>query len=432
MRIKFVYPSWLRPSESHAELARVVASPYIGTPSLAVASLAAVTPDRHPISFHDDRVVPVVPAADADVVAMPIFTPAADRAIELADRYRELGVTVVAGGIFTSLMPHVVAPHVDAICIGEGEAVWPRMLADIEAGKLAARYEATNDLDLGSLGPPRFDLYTQWVDELRSQRRVDYPDLDFPVQLSRGCPRVCDHCVVPYYLGPSIRFVPPEKVRCTFEKLMELGQWRGATLVEDVQALPSPRIQQHLAAVAEACADLDTRVAYIGSSPHFIRAAKEPFFDAMTSLGALQVYMMFGFGPTSRAATSRNANARDLQHAIDAVRKVQDHGMEVYGSFAIGQQEEDESVYDRVLEICSRGEIRVAEFAITTPYPGTPAWKRLGEQDRLLGRPWHEFNDAHVTFRPQHMSPDTLLRIYLDLWKDFYRDRPRSRWPVQL
>ena len=114
------------------------------------------------------------------------------------------------------------------------------------------------------------------------------------------------------------------------------------------------------------------------------------------------------------------------------MKKCQDHGLEVYASFSIGHEREDESVLDRVLEICRRADIRVAEFAVATPYPGSPAWYRIVKQDRLLGRPWREFNDANVVFRPNLMSPETLQRIYVDLWLEFYKDRPRSKWPVQL
>ena len=432
MHVKFVYPSWDRPSECHPELADVNASPYIGTPSLAAASLAAVTPPEHSVSFHDDRVAPVIPERDADLIAMPVFTPSADRAMELADQYRALGVPVVAGGIFTSLMPDEMAPHVDAICIGEGEGVWPQMLADLEAGRLQPRYQADNDVDLGAIPPPRYDLYLPWVDAMRQARRLDYPDLDFPVQISRGCPRACDHCVVPYYLGPKIRYVPPEKVRAGFEQLLSLGDWRGATLIEDVTMLPSRRLQEHWVQVVEACADLDLTISYFGSSPHFVRYASDEFFRSLQSMGVLQIYLMFGFGPTSRAATAHDASPAALQTAVDTVKRIQDFGLEVYGSFSVGHEQEDDSVFDRVLEICRVGNIRVAEFAVATPYPGSPAWRRAQAEDRLLGRPWREFNDANVVFRPHRMSADTLQRIYLDLWKEFYRDRPRSRWPVQI
>ena len=146
----------------------------------------------------------------------------------------------------------------------------------------------------------------------------------------------------------------------------------------------------------------------------------------------MQVYLMFGFGPTSRDATAYNATPEKVQICVDQIRRIQDHGMEVYASFALGQEHEDESVFDRVLEVCRLGEVRVAEFAVATPYPGSPAWNRLAREDRLLGRPWREFNDANVVYRPRLVTPDKLQQIYLDLWKEFYRDRPRSRWPVQV
>ena len=433
MHIAFVYASWDRPSECHAELATVDASPYVGTPSLAAAALAAATPPEHTVTFQDDRVLPVVPDRSPDLVAMPVFTPQADRALALADRYRELGVPVVAGGIFTSLMPDQVAPHVDAVCIGEGEMIWPTILADAEKGQLKPRYKGNGHLrDLGALAVPRYELYADWVDELRTQRRADYPDLDFPVQLSRGCPVGCSHCVLPPYLGPGLRLTPPAKVREAFEKIHSLGNWRGATLIEDTTTLASPRIQRHLTAVAEACEDLDTRVAYIGSSPQFMRKAPDSMYAALRSLGTLQVYLMFGFGPTSRNATAHDATPEAVQIAVDTVKRIQDNGLEVYGSFAVGQEGEDDSIFDRVLDLCRRARISVAEFAVATPYPGTPAYRDLQKQDRLLDRPWREYNDANVVFRPNLMEPDTLQRIYIDLWKEFYRDKPRSRWPVQL
>ncbi len=130
MQVHFVYPSWDRPSDNHSVLREVEAFPYIGTPSMGAASIAAMTPPGFEISFQDDRVEPVTPAPGPDIIAIPTFTPAADRAMEIADGYRELGIPVLAGGIFTSLMPEAMLEHVDAVCIGEGEPVWAEMLTD--------------------------------------------------------------------------------------------------------------------------------------------------------------------------------------------------------------------------------------------------------------------------------------------------------------
>ncbi len=432
MHVKFVYPSWDRPRDCHPELGSVSAHPYIGTPSMAVASIAAYTPEGWTYDFQDDRVVRVEPDSEPDLVAMPIFTPAADRAMEIADGYRAAGVPVVAGGIFTSLMPDVVLDHVDAICIGEGEAIWPQMLADFTNGGLKRTYRLDRPWDLREAKVPRYELYVDWVDAVRASGLAINPVVDFPLQLSRGCPMPCSHCVVPHYMGPKLRLFPPEFIRACFEKMESLGGRRGATLTEDTTILPARGVQNHLDDVAHACADLHTEVAYIGSGPEFIHRAPPSFWEAMETLGVHMVYLMFGFGHTSRDSTARDATPEAVQTAVDTVKVIQDKGLEVYASFSIGHDTEDESIYDRVMDILRLGDVQVAEFAIATPYPGTKEWKRLGAAGRLLGRPWREFNDANVVYQPAHMSPETLTRIYLDLWKDFHASRPMNKWPVQI
>jgi radical SAM superfamily enzyme YgiQ (UPF0313 family) len=432
MKVHFVYPGWDRPRDNHPELRDVDAYPYIGTPAMGAASIASMTPPGFTCTFQDDRVERVEPAPGPDIIAIPIFTPAADRAIEIADAYRELGIPVLAGGIFTSLMPEVILEHVDAICIGEGEPVWAQMLHDVRDGTLKRVYKADKVWDLSTAPIPKYELYLDWVDAQRRSGLAVNPSVDFPLQLSRGCPMGCSHCVVPHYIGPKLRMFPPEYIRDCFEKFAEMGGRRGATLTEDTTFLPARSVQRHLIEVAKACEDLDTEIAYIGSGPEFIHQAPEPFWGAMESLGVHMVYLMFGFGHTSSNATSIGASPEAIQRAVDTVTKIQDHGLEVYASFSVGHDTEDRTVFDRVMEICHKGKIEVAEFAVATPYPGTKAWKRLNAEGRMLGRPWREFNDANVVFQPAHMTPDELTQVYLDLWVEYHKSRPANAWPVQI
>lgn len=432
MQVNIAYPRWDRPRDCHPILREVEAFPYIGTPSMGAASLAAMTPPGFDVAFADDRVKPIEPGPGPDIVALPIFTPAADRAMELADGYRAAGVKVLAGGIFTSLMPEVVLEHVDAVCIGEGEPVWAQMLTDARDGTLKRVYKAAVPWDLGNAPIPRYELYLDWVDAVRSSGMAVNPVVDFPLQLSRGCPMGCSHCVVPNYMGPKLRLFPPEYVRRCFEKFQSMSGRRGATLTEDTTILPARSVQRHLVEVAKACQDLETEISYIGSGPEFIHQAPPAFWDAMRSLGVHMVYLMFGFGHTSSAATSIDSTPAAMTRAVETVKLVKDNGLEVYGSFSVGHDTEDRTVFDRVMDICRKGNIEVAEFAISTPYPGTKAWKRLKDEGRLLGRPWREFNDANVVFKPAHMTPDELLQVYLDLWVEFHRSRPANRWPVQI
>ena len=64
---------------------------YLGSPSLGIAAMAAVTPDDIEVEFRDDRLSPADRPTDADLVAFSFFTPAATRAIELAAYFRGAG-----------------------------------------------------------------------------------------------------------------------------------------------------------------------------------------------------------------------------------------------------------------------------------------------------------------------------------------------------
>jgi hypothetical protein len=39
--------------------------------------------------------------------------------------------------------PEECAPHADALALGDGVQLWPRILADVEAGGLQSKYAAT-------------------------------------------------------------------------------------------------------------------------------------------------------------------------------------------------------------------------------------------------------------------------------------------------
>jgi radical SAM superfamily enzyme YgiQ (UPF0313 family) len=88
-------------------------------PPLTGIHLAALTSSEHQVElFHQQ--VRSVPLDDVpDVVAISFFSGFARNAYLLADRYRELGVPVVAGGPDVSYWIEEALEHVDAVVVGE-------------------------------------------------------------------------------------------------------------------------------------------------------------------------------------------------------------------------------------------------------------------------------------------------------------------------
>lgn len=416
MKILFVYPRFQRHAEAHPELLEFVPmNEYLGSPSLGIAAMAAITPPGWEIEFRDDRVADAATPTDADLVALSFFTAAAKRGMALADHFRAAGHTVVAGGIFPTMMPDEVQPHVDAVVVGEGEATWGRLLADFSSGALQPRYTAEEEVDLAELPVP--DLSVYFGNEGEGYR----PD-DYPLQISRGCALNCHACVLPYSMTRKLRCFPLEHVTGQLEQLERAG--KRACLTEDTSWFPGHSGRKRLVELLDWIIDTErtASISYIGISMPMIQITTRKVLEKAKTAGVNMFYLVGGFDPiTMKAFTGEDEKA--WQRGVDAVQKSLDVGIEPYTSFLLGGDQDDEGTVDRMLEFARVAGIQKAEFAIATPYPGTPQWHALVEQDRILTRDWSRYNDANVVFRPARMTPDQVTEGYLRLWREFYADK---------
>lgn len=415
MKVKFVYPRFARHAEAHPELREAVpCNEYFGPPSLGIACLAAVTPPSWQIDFRDDRLEDVgLDDAGDDLIAISCFTPSGRRAMELAAAFRARGKKVVMGGIFPTMMPEECAPHCDSVVIGEGEGVWPTVLEDAVRGTMKPRYQATTPVDLATLPLPRIDLY------MEKEGRVYCPD-DYPVQTSRGCPLQCVACAIPGVLGRKLRYYPAAHVRGQIDQLSRYKKL--GSLTEDTVFFPTA-MRKFLEVVEAMNAEgNEAPISYLGVSMPMILAASDVTLSKMRKAGIKMFYLVGGFDPITRGAFTGKDPAA-LERAYETIKKAHAHDMEPYTSFLVGNDEDDLGVFDRMLEFADTAKIRKAEFAIMTPYPGTPVWAKLVGEGRILTRDWSLYNDANVVFQPAQMTPEQLLAGYLKLWREFYKPR---------
>ncbi len=171
-------------------------------PSLGLLTLAGLTPDTYEICYHeiaDLKKLPELPL-DFDLVAISTFTAQFYEACEVADHYRIRGVPVVMGGITVSSLREQAAQHCHSLIVGEGELLWPELLADFERGALKPCYVNRGEFNLADAPMPRFDL----LDPAKYNR--------ITVQTSRGCPHKCEFCASSILLTPHYKLKPVEKV----------------------------------------------------------------------------------------------------------------------------------------------------------------------------------------------------------------------------
>lgn len=128
------------------------------TPTLALTSFAATTPEHWEVRYWDENPLDGRPpfAPMPEVVGITVHFTFARRAFELAQWYRSRGSKVALGGLHVLSCPEECAPHADALAAGDGMQLWPRILADVEAHCLKSEYIATYESDYrGDPAPKR-------------------------------------------------------------------------------------------------------------------------------------------------------------------------------------------------------------------------------------------------------------------------------------
>ena len=108
------------------------------------------------------------------------------------------------------------------------------------------------------------------------------------------------------------------------------------------------------------------------------------------------------------------------------------HRIQVNASFVFGFDHDDAATFERTVAWIERHRLACATFHILTPYPGTPLFRRLEREGRILTRDWSRYDTGHAVFVPSLMSADELEEGYAWCYRELFslgsiwRRRPRD------
>jgi radical SAM superfamily enzyme YgiQ (UPF0313 family) len=132
---------------------------------------------------------------------------------------------------------------------------------------------------------------------------------------------------------------------------------------------------------------------------------------AMALAGCTGVFVGF----ESLADENLSAAGKKTPRTADYARRVallHDHGIQVNGSFVLGFDHDRTDVFARTVAWIEENRLECATFHLLTPYPGTPVFRGMEAEGRLLHKDWSLYDTAHVVFRPRHMTPEALAEGY--------------------
>jgi radical SAM superfamily enzyme YgiQ (UPF0313 family) len=385
------------------ERGRTIAS----LPSLGLLTLAGMTPPCHHCEYHeimDIRDLDTIPKR-FDLVGISSLSAQIGEAYELADRYRELGVPVVLGGLHVTVLPEEAARHADAVAIGEGESVWLDVLRDAEARKLKRTYRAFRDFSLDDAPTPAYEL----LDPTKYNRLI--------VQTSRGCPLRCEFCASSILLTRRYKQKPIDKVLAEIDRVK--ARWRRPFIeFADDNAFVNRRYWKQLLPEVR-----KRKVRWFAETDLSVHEDAE-LLRLMQESGCAEVLIGFespGEWGLSGLELKRDWKLRRWRESKAAVQRIQSFGIRVNGCFILGLDGQGPEIFDKVLEFAMATEMFDVQITVQTPFPGTPLYSRLKRAGRLLrDGAWETCTLFDVNFRPQQMTPEELRRGFIDLGQRLY------------
>jgi len=386
---------------------------------LTLTTLAALVPKEVPAEIHliDEGITDVPPDLEADLLGLTVITGTARRAYQLADHFRARGIAVVLGGPHVTLIPEDASPHADAVVVGYAEETWPQLVRDFAAGKLAKEYRQSPGLDLGGRPFARRDL-------LPSKRYLT----SNVFEATRGCVHACDFCVVPTAWGRKPFQKPVEEVAA------DIRQHGARKLIFVDLNLIADRAY----ALELFTALIPLRVQWYGLATVLL-ASDKPLLDLAARSGCKGLLM----GLESISTANLRQNHKGFNSPEDyagVVERLHAQGIALQGCFVFGLDDDRPDVFLKTSEFAVATGIDLPRFAVVTPFPNTPLYKRLEAEGRILTRDWELYDGQHVVFQPRHMSVQELQSGIETAWKHAYSFRSIARrlrrspapWPVRL
>ncbi|HEC82075.1 MAG TPA: radical SAM protein [Thermoplasmatales archaeon] len=230
---------------------------------------------------------------------------------------------------------------------------------------------------------------------MRKEKRVRFVNA---VEATRGCPEKCGFCQYSNIPGGSTFYTRPVE-----DVIREISMTREKLLYfKDLSMTINPVYAKTL---FRGMKGLNKRFICHGNVN--VLARDEELVKLAYEAGCVE--WTIGFETFSQDTLNQvNKKANKVEEYASAVEKIHKHKMAVVGTFVFGFDEDTPDVFEKTLENIEKLGIDGAIFAVLTPYPGTPLFKKFDEEGRILTRDWSKYNRKDVVFEPKNMSKKEL------------------------
>lgn len=368
---------------------------------LQLGVLAGITPPEIDISLFDDRCEDIPYDIQTELVAITVETFTARRAYEIAKEYRKRKTPVVLGGFHPTLFPEESIKYADSIVVGDAESVWETVIEDAIAGNLKERYQSHASCPQFGGIIPRRDLFAG----------KGYLPISL-IQFGRGCQNACDYCAVGAYSNRKHTFRTVSEV----VKEIKLQNRKLLFFVDDNIVADKEAAKELFRAL------IPLKIKWV-SQGTIDMVEDDELMNLMKKSGCLGHVIGFETLDSRNLKASGKPNKIDVKGYDEQIKALKSYGLQIWAAFTLGYDYDTPQSLNEILQFSLRHKFTFAAYNVLMPYPGTPFYERLKEEDRLLfdGKWWlhpdYRFNNA--SYNPGLMSPGQLTETAFKIRKQW-------------
>ncbi|MEE8328833.1 MAG: radical SAM protein [Thermodesulfovibrionia bacterium] len=354
----------------------------------------------------------------ADVICISSITSTAPRAYQIAEKFGRMGIPVIMGGPHPTFMSEESLLHSDYVVRGEGEETIVELLEHIESGLPLGTIKGlsfktgqkviqhnpdrglVSDLDAAPI--PDFSLVYNW-----QKANV------IPIATSRGCPFACRFCSVVQMFGRKYRFKSIDRVIEEVKAVASSNANAHVFFVDDNFAANKKRTK----ALLQALIDNDINIEW--SAQMRTDIARDPeLIRLMARTGCFIVFIGFeSINPKTLALYNKRQAVEDINICIKTLKS---HSINIHGMFILGSDTDDIQTIKNTQKYAKKLGIESVQFMMLTPLPGTPVFRELQDQGRIIHTDWSKYDAHHAVFEPKLMTAFELHVKTLKAMARFY------------
>ncbi|MBF0169147.1 MAG: B12-binding domain-containing radical SAM protein [Alphaproteobacteria bacterium] len=438
MKIGMLYPSWTGAYGIFGHFARKNSS----WPPYGLALLAAMAErDGHEAFMIDgqlegltseelaQKTVTEAPRLVGFTATSPFFH--IQRAV--AERIKELDpsiITIVGGPHVTIVKDQALLPCFDYAFVGDAEDSFAAFLKALEAGEDVTQVKGIYFRD--DEGAVRFSGAAPWRTEIDSlpyasrhllhsrDYQVGTPVGNKPfatIQTLRGCPWRCIFCASEALNTTRIIMRDPKIAAQEIDHIIKTYGITHFMFLDEVLTLK----RDHILAVVDLVAEMGHKITFEGSTR--ANLVDDDLIAHLKSRGLVR--MSFGLETVNADMREIIQKKVPMKHYVEANRILNRHGIEAHNSLMIGLPGETrETVRETFAFLRDARDVKLANIAITVPYPGTELHRMAvsGEHGmKLLSEDFSQYRRYGTAVTEVNgLSPQDLVNLQNEGFLTFY------------